>query len=200
MEKIIKALKSRNMNGYFVNNKEEALQKALGLIEKDKKICFGGSATLQQMGILDKLRKDKYKLIEREDISSFYTKHFLLKNASTDGIYLSGTNAITEDGKIINIDGWGNRVNAINYGPEKVIVVVGKNKVVKNIDEGIKRISEKAAPPNTKRLNHNTPCAKTGKCEDCRSQERICNILSIVQFQRDPNRIHVIIVNEELGY
>lgn len=201
MEKIIKALKSRNINCYFVKNKEEARKKAISLIDQGKRISWGGSVTLEQTGILKELRNGSYKLLDRDlVVNNIFTRNFLAKYGGCEGTFISGTNAITEDGKIVNMDGLGNRVNAINYGPEKVIIVIGKNKIVRNMDAALERICNIAAPANTKKLKKKTPCVEKGKCVDCRSSERICNILSVVQFQNDSNRIHVIIVDEELGF
>jgi len=201
MKQLLKSLKSRNINGYFVNDKSEAKEKVVSLIDKDKIISFGGSLSLVDIGIFDELRNGSYKLIDRDLLQkNQYMKNFVQKANLNEAIFLSGTNAITEDGLIVNVDGAGNRVNAIQYGPKKVIIVIGKNKIVKDLNHAIKRIGEVAAPPNTKRLNLKTPCATTGKCVDCRSSDRICNIISVIQFQRDPDRMHLIIVNEDLGY
>jgi L-lactate utilization protein LutB len=201
IESTIKSLKERNINAYSVKNKQEAKDKVLSLLDENMQISFGGSITLNEIGIFEELRKGSYKLIDRDQANdNKYLKHFMMKLGSSQGAYLSGTNALTEDGKIVNVDGWGNRVNAIQYGPDKVIIVVGKNKIVKDLETALKRVETIAAPKNTKRLNKKTPCFKSGKCEDCRSPERICNIISVIQFQNDPNRMHVIIVDEELGY
>ncbi len=201
MEEIIKALKSRNMNGHLAKDKSEALEVAISLIDKSQQISLGGSLSVKEIGLFDELNNGKYKLVNRyiDGIDSF-TKHFIQKNGSTHGIFIAGTNALTEDGKIVNMDGWGNRTNAISYGPDKVILIIGKNKIVKTLDDALERIADVASPPNTKRLNFDTPCAKTGKCVDCRSPERICNILNVIQFQREPDRMHIILVDEELGY
>jgi len=201
MEEIIKALKSRNMNGHLAKDKSEALEVAISLIDKSQQISLGGSLSVKEIGLFDELNNGKYKLVNRyiDGIDNF-TKHFIQKNGSTHGIFIAGTNALTEDGKIVNMDGWGNRTNAISYGPDKVILIIGKNKIVKTLDDALERIADVASPPNTKRLNFDTPCAKTGKCVDCRSPERICNILNVIQFQREPDRMHIILVDEELGY
>ena len=201
MKKVIRALKERRMNGYFVENKEEAKKKVIELIDKAKQISCGGSVTLEEIGIFDELRNGNYNFIDRDLAkTNFYMKHWVMKNCTSSGVYLSGSNALTEDGKIVNMDGWGNRVNAINYGPEKVIIVVGRNKIVPDLDGAIDRIAKVASPKNTRRLLKNTPCVKNGECMDCRSSDRICNILSVIQFQKDADRVHVIIVDEELGY
>jgi hypothetical protein len=200
IKNVLKALKDRRMNGYFVRDRVEAKKKVLSLIDKSSWISWGGSKTIEDIGIFDTLRNGDYRIVDRESVSNPKTRDFLMKNAYSIGTFISGTNAITEDGKIINIDGRGNRVNAINYGPDKVIIVVGKNKIVKNLDDALIRIANIASPLNTKRLNKKTPCTQKDKCMDCRSTDRICNIISIVQFQNDPNRMHVIIVDEDLGF
>ena len=196
---IVKAFKERNIKAYLVKNREAAKKKAISLIPRDWTIAFGGSMTLNEVGIMEELRKGGYKLIDRESISSAFTRHFAMKASMNCGVFLSSANAVTEDGQIVNVDGWGNRVNSIAYGPETVILVVGKNKIVKDLDAALKRLRE-ISPRNTKRLMKKTPCAETGICTDCRSPDRICNVLSIIQFQNDPNRMHVIIADEELGY
>lgn len=201
MDEVISALKSRNINAYFVSDKESAKSKALDIIEKGKPISFGGSITLNQIGLIEELKSGEYNLIDRDLCdSNKFMKQWVMKNSNSGGTYISGANAITKDGKIVNMDGWGNRVNAINYGPEKIIIITGKNKIVNDLNEAVERIEMIAAPKNTKRLGKKTPCVDSGKCVDCRSSERICNILSVVQFQNDSSRMHIILVDEELGY
>ena len=201
MEEIIKALKDRNMNGYLVKNKEEAKELMLKLIPKGSVVSWGGSKTIEAIGILDEIRAGDYKAMDRDIVKNNRFMHnFVMVTGSFGGVFLSGTNAVTEGGMLVNMDGRGNRVNAIGYGPDKVIIAVGKNKIVKDLNFAMIRIGDVASPPNTKRLGKKTPCAVSGKCSDCRSQERICNILSVIQFQNDPDRMHVIIIDEELGY
>ena len=189
MEKIIQAMKSRNMDGYFVKNREEAKNKALELIPKNSVVGFGGSVTLEQIGILDELRQRKdIKLLDRtntnpEEVQTLYSKMF-----SAD-IFLSGTNALTEKGQIINVDGAGNRVAAITFGPRKVVIVIGKNKIVKDIDAGLERVKKVALVKNLERL-------KTRGWDS----ENMWGQISIIERQRFPGRMHIIIVDEELGY
>jgi L-lactate utilization protein LutB len=188
-EKIINALKNRNMSGYFVKNKEEAKKKALELIPKNAIIGFGGSITLEQIGILDLLREKKditlldRTKVELEEMPALYSKMFSAE------VYLSGTNALTENGQIVNVDGRGNRVAAIAFGPRKVIIVVGKNKITPSIDSALERIKKVALPKNLERF----------KGKDWNS-ENMWGQVSIIERQRDPNRIHVIIVDEKLGF
>jgi L-lactate utilization protein LutB len=189
MEQLLKNFKSRNMNAYFVKNRDEARKKAIELIPKKATIGFGGSATLEEIGILDELRQRKdFTLLDRskakpEDIKNLYSQMF-----SAD-IFLSGTNAITELGQLVNVDGVGNRVAAITFGPKKVIIVVGKNKITKDLDSALDRIRKIALKKNMERLK--------GRGWD---PENMWGQVSIIERQKDPERMHIIIVDEELGY
>ncbi|MCY6960080.1 lactate utilization protein [Clostridium brassicae] len=201
VERTIDNLKKNNMNGYFVENEEEALDKIKNLIKEGDTISVGGSMTLSEIGALDLIRNNKYNFLDRykegltkEKIKEIYRKSFFAD------VYLSSSNAITEKGELYNVDGTGNRVAAMLYGPDKVIVVVGVNKIVKNLDEAINRNRELAAPANCKRLDKKTPCSEVGYCMDCASSDRICNEYVLIKRQSSNERIHVIIVNKELGY
>lgn len=201
VQRTIENLKKNNMNGYFVEDEKEAIKKIEELLTEGDTVSVGGSMTLFETGVIELLRKGKYNFLDRyqegltpEDIKEMYRKSF-----SADA-YLTSSNAITEDGELYNVDGRGNRVAAMIYGPDKVIIVAGVNKIVKDLDEAIERNRQWAAPANAKRLNKNTPCAKTGYCMDCNSEDRICNEYVLIRKQTDKERIHVIIVNKELGY
>ena len=201
VEKTIKNLEKNNMNGYFVKDKSEALTKIQELINEGDTVAIGGSMTLFEIGALELLRNGKYNFLDRykkglsqKEIKDIYRKSFLAD------AYLSSSNAVTEDGELYNVDGRGNRTAAMIYGPDKVIVIVGINKIVRNLDEAIIRNREIAAPANAKRLNRNTPCAQVGHCVDCNSKDRICNEYVLIKRQPELGRIHVIIVNENLGY
>lgn len=157
--------------------------------------------TLFEIKIIDFLRSGRYNFLDRykenltqTDLKEIYRKSF---SANT---YFASANAITEEGEIFNVDGNGNRVAAILYGPDKVILIVGVNKIVKNIDEAIKRNKDISGPANAKRLNLQTPCAKVGYCMDCESKDRICCEYTVIKRQRNENRIHVIFVNDNLGF
>ncbi len=201
IERTIKNFKKNNMNAYFVSNNEEVLNKIGELINEGDTVSVGGSMTLFETGVIDFLRDGKFEFLDRyeegltkEQIEKLYRESF-----SADA-YFTSSNAITEEGELYNVDGRGNRVAAMIYGPNRVIVVVGINKIVRNLDEAIMRNREIAAPANALRLNKNTPCAKVGYCMDCDSPDRICSDYVVIRKQLDPNRIHVIIVNKELGY
>jgi len=157
--------------------------------------------TVSECGILDMLQNGKYELYNqyREGLAPDESAN-LRRKGLTAQFYVTGTNAVTMDGKLVNIDGTGNRVAAITYGPEKVIIVVGVNKIVTDVQEGIDRTRNRAAVLNCKRLNISNPCVKTGRCEDCKLPTRICNHLVITERQPKKGRVTVIIVGEELGF
>ena len=197
----IKALKQNNINGYLVNNKDEIIDKISELVAEGSKVSCGGSMSLEETGVMKHLRSGRYDFLDRakeglssEDIDKIYRESFFAD------AYFSSSNAITEDGELYNVDGNGNRVAALLFGPKRVIIVAGVNKIVKNIDEAIKRNREVAAPANAKRLNKKTPCTKVGFCMDCKSPEKICREYTIIRSQKDNDRIHVIFINENIGY
>lgn len=203
-EKILRtiaSLEKNNMNGYIVSNKEELINKIISLTNEGEKVSCGGSMSLTETGVMDLLRSGRYNFLDRakeglsvEDIDRIYRECFF---ADT---YFSSSNAITEAGELYNVDGNGNRVAALLFGPKKVIIVAGVNKIVKNLDEAIKRNREIAAPANAKRLNKSTPCTKIGYCMECKSPEKICREYTVIKSQKDKNRIHVIFLNDNIGY
>lgn len=201
VERTIKALEINNMNGYFVENEEEAIKVIGDILKPGDTVGVGGSETLINAGVIEFLRKGNYNYLDRyaEGITREELKEIYRKSFFADG-YITSTNALTEDGALYNVDGNGNRVAAMIYGPDKVIVVCGINKIVKDVEEAIKRNKEMAAPANAKRLNRNTPCTKVGYCMDCKSEERICNEYTLIRRQGTKGRIKVIIVGKELGY
>lgn len=201
VNRTIENLKKHNINGYHVESPEQALNLVKTLVAEGSTVSVGGSMTLFETGLIDHLRSGRYDFWDRyeegltpNDIRKLYQKSFMAD------AYFSSANAITEDGWIVNVDGVGNRVAAMIYGPEKVIVVAGTNKIVKNTDEAHARIKASAAPANVARLSRNTPCAVTGYCMDCKSEERICNAYTTVGRQVDPNRMHVIFIDGNFGY
>lgn len=201
IKKTIEALKNNNINALYAETEEDAVERALELIDKDSTIGMGGSMTLKQIGLIDRLKQDGYGLIDWVyEKRSAKEKTALLKQTLTADVFLTSTNALTMEGKLVNKDGRGNRLAALVYGPDRVIVIAGDNKIVKDTDEGLKRIENIAAPMNVKRLNKNTPCAKSGKCEDCDSEDRICRHTVITEKQAPgQSRINVIIVKGEYG-
>jgi len=212
ISKTISALEKNNIKAFYAQSCSEAVEIAKGLLNKGDIISFGGSVTLKECGIMDLISSKDYNLLDRskeglskEDIEKIYRDSF-----SAD-VYFSGSNAITENGELYNVDGNGNRVNAIMFGPKSVIIVAGYNKIVKDLDEAVLRVKKIAAPKNCVRLSKNTYCAKCSECvslklekpqmtDGCDSDDRICRLYTVTGKQKAENRIKVIIVGEELGY
>lgn len=197
---IIKKLALRHMEGYYCDNLEEAEQKVLELIgDGCKNVAYGGSMTIDDADLKSRITAAGHNLIVRENYKTpeeLKECKALQVNADT---FLMSTNAITLDGELVNIDGRGNRVSYLIYGPDQVIVIAGMNKVVSNVDDGIRRIRNLSTPANTRRLGCNTPCVQLGRCADCLDQTICCQFV-VTRASKIPNRIKVILVGEELGY
>ncbi len=197
---IIKNMKKKNLEGYYYATSAEAVEKALSLMPEGSSLTWGGSVTLAECGLMDAIHEKNYVLIDRataktpEEAREIYGKQVMAD------FFLMSSNAVTLDGELVNIDGNSNRVACLCCGPKNVIVIAGMNKVVSTVEEGVDRVHNFAAPPNTVRLNKNTPCAQTGRCADCYSPDCICSQIVITRRSSIPNRIKVILVGEELGY
>ena len=196
-QKIIKGLESRNMTGYYAEKKEEALSKALELIGEGSSVTMGGCMSAHEIGLVDALKKGNYSFIDRD---AYEDKRAAMLAAYDADVFLSSANAMTEDGILINIDGNSNRVSAIAQGPKKVVFIVGMNKVCADVDSAMKRARNTAAPINAQRFGLSTPCSKTGSCMNCKSPDTICCQILITRFSRHAGRIHVILVNDNLGF
>ncbi len=200
VERTINALKKNNFEAIFVPDSKSACEEAMKQIPDGATVGVGGSVTLTQIGLLDSLGSRNVHLIwpMRQGKTQEEIRDLIRKSFSSD-IFLSSTNAVTEDGKLFNIDASGNRVGAMFIGPKKTIIVCGVNKIVKDVEAAEKRVKEWAAPQNAKRLGRKTPCAETGMCADCKSPDRICNIY--VTLAKKPARIDmtIILVGESLG-
>ena len=196
-QKVIKGLQSRNMSGYYAESREEALRLALELIPEGSTATMGGGVSVQEIGLVDALKQGNYKFIDRD---AYEDKRAAMLLAYDADVFLASTNAITEDGVLVNIDGNANRVSAIAHGPKKVILIVGTNKVCDDVDGAMKRARNVAAPTNAQRFGLSTPCAKTGSCMNCKSPDTICCQFLITRFSRHTGRIHVILVNDSLGF
>ena len=196
-QKVIKGLESRNMSGYYAADKEEALKKALELIPKGSSIAMGGCMSAKEIGLADAVKSTDYNFIDRDTSED---KRAAMLAAYDADFFLSSANAITEDGVIVNIDGNSNRVSAIAQGPKHVLFIVGMNKVCDDVDGAMKRARNVAAPVNAQRFGLSTPCAKTGSCMNCKSPDTICCQFLITRFSRHEGRIHVILVNDNLGF
>ena len=193
---VIKGLKSRNMSGYYAADKEEAVKLALELIPEGSTISMGGCASAHEVGLIKVLEEGNYNYIDRAKLSP---REGLMAAYDSD-IFLSSANAITSDGIMVNIDGNSNRVSCIAQGPRKVIFIVGMNKVCPDLDDAMKRARNVAAPVNAQRFDVKTPCKETGKCFDCKSPDTICCQFLITRYSRHEGRIHVILVNDNLGF
>lgn len=196
-KKVIKGLGSRNMTGYYAATKEEALKLALELIDEGCSVTMGGGESVHEIGLSAALKEGPYNFIDRD---AYEDKRAAMLAAYDADVFLASANAITEDGVMVNIDGNSNRVSAIAQGPKKVVFIVGMNKVCCDADAAMKRARNVAAPINAQRFGLNTPCSKTGACMDCKSPDTICCQFLITRFSRHAGRIHVILVNDSLGF
>ena len=196
-QKVIKGLQSRNMTGSYAASREEALQQALEMIPEGSTVTMGGAMSAHEIGLVDALKEGNYHFIDRDAMTD---KRAAMLAAYDADVFLSSANAITEDGVMVNIDGNANRVSAIAQGPKKVLFIVGMNKVCDDVDGAVKRARAVAAPANAQRFGLSTPCSKTGSCMNCKSPDTICCQILITRVSRHPGRIHVILVNDSLGF
>jgi hypothetical protein len=199
---IMKQLEKRNIESYYCNTKENALAQAISLLKPGCSVSWGGSATLEEIGLIDYIKKhtNDYIVYDRDTAKNPEEKKEIYRKASTCDCYFMSSNAITKDGILVNIDGNGNRVASLCNGPDQVVLIVGMNKVSGSIEEAIDRIHMIAAPANALRLKLKTPCTLTGDCMQCLSKECICSQLVVTRFNRNNGRIKVILVGEDLGF
>lgn len=197
---VIEALKRRNMEGYYVENCEEMVQKILSMLPENGSVAWGGSESFKESGLLSALQAGNYRLIDRSLASTDEEKSELYGRSVMADAYFMSSNAITYDGQLINIDGSGNRLACLMHGPKEVYVIVGMNKFVRTVEAGIERTRNLASPANVQRLNYKTPCHETGLCADCLSPGCICSHLVITRRSMVPGRIKVFMVAENLGY
>lgn len=207
IEKTIINLKSNNMDARFVNTKQEALALVEQMLNKGERIGCGGSMTLKDIGVRELVANGNYDYIDTSAPDITVEEKFdRFRQCFFADTYLSSANAITENGEIYNVDGNSNRVAALMFGPKRVIIVAGVNKIVKDFDEAVERVKMIAAPKNTQRLSCDTYCYNKGECmakeigAGCKSQKRICCSYTLLSYQRIKDRIHVIICGENLGY
>ena len=196
-QKVIKGLESRNMTGYYAHNKEEALETALSLIPEGSTVTMGGGMSIHEIGLSDALMSERYNFIDRDQMED---KRAAMLMAYDADFFLSSCNAITEDGVLVNIDGNSNRVSAIAQGPHKVLFIVGMNKVCSDIDGAMKRARNVAAPINAQRFGIDTPCTRTGSCMNCNSPDTYCCHFLIIRYSIHAGSLHVILVDDFLGF
>ena len=196
-QKVIKGLQSRNMTGYYAKDREEAKRIALSLIPEGSSVTMGGALSAHEVRLVEAVKTGSFRFIDR---AAFENPREAMLAAYDADWFLSSANAMTEDGVLVNIDGNSNRVSAIAQGPKHVLFIVGMNKVCSDIDGAMKRARNVAAPINAQRFGLNTPCSKTGACMNCKSPDTICCQFLITRFSRHKDRIHVILVNDTLGF
>lgn len=198
--RVVKALESRNMEAYYVKTKEAALAKALELIPEGSSISWGGTMSAQEIGLTDALHKGNYDVYDREQVETREEKEKIAHQALNCDFFIGSTNALSEDGVLVNVDGNANRVAAFAYGPKNVLLIVGMNKVVKTEADAMNRARNEAAPINAQRFGVNTPCVKNGSCFNCKSPQCICCQILITRFSKVPKRTKIILVDENLGF
>lgn len=197
---LVKNLQSRNFGACYCATKEEALRKALSLIPENSTVGWGGATSAAQIGLIDAVKSGPYTALDRETAKSAEERNAIAAACLTADVFLVGANALSMDGQMVNIDGIGNRLAAIAYGPKQVIVIAGVNKVCPDLDSAIRRARTVAAPINHQRFPGNTPCVVTGVCGDCKSDDCICNQMLITRNCRPAGRIQIILVGESLGF
>ena len=199
---IIKGLEKRNMEGVFCETKQDALKQALSYMKDNAVVTWGGSMSIAEIGLIDAVKNGNYQVIDRSVAKNYEEQREIFSKAVLADYYLMSSNAITLDGELINIDGTGNRVACLSYGPKNVIMIVGMNKVVNDVEDGVKRVRNFASSPNALRLGLKTPCSITGRCGDCYGDTCICSQIVVTRRQSAAmrGRIKVILVGESLGY
>lgn len=197
----VKALRKNEFDAFYVDNSEEALIRILSLIPDKAKIGIAGSVTIREIGLFEVLENKDYSIFSDWGEPRSKAERLKIRKAGLiSDIFLTSTNAITLNGQLVNVDGTGNRVAAMIFGPNKVIVVAGANKIVDTLDDAFARIRNIAKPFNGKRLNLNTPCALTGRCTDCSHKERMCKVSTVVEKKPNLSDIVIFIIGETLGF
>lgn len=200
-QQLIQALKQRNMEASYAATKEEALEQALAWIPESSCIGWGGSVSIDAIGLKDAVRQGNYRVIDRDTAANAEEKEAMYRRILADCDYfLTSTNAISQDGVLVNIDGTANRLAAMCYGPRHVLYIVGMNKVVATAEDALHRARNEAAPINAMRFGLKTPCSKTGCCYDCKSPDTVCCQILFTRFNHTPGRVKVILVDDSLGY
>ena len=197
---LVKNLRSRHFEAYYCRTKQEALEQALSLIPAGAVIGWGGALSAQQIGLIDAVSNGNYSVIDRDKCSTLHEREKAMKACLSADVFLSGANALSIDGQMVNIDGNGNRVGAIIYGPDSVVIIAGMNKVMDSLEAAINRARTIAAPMNQQRFELNLPCSANGVCADCKSEDCICNQIVITRHCRPSGRIKFVVVGEDLGF
>lgn len=196
---LVKHLQQRHFDAYYCATKEDALNKALELIPEGASVGWGGAMSAQQIGLMDALKKGNYRPVDRDMCKTPQEREQAMLDCIHADVFITGANGLSLDGEMVNIDGYGNRVAAIIFGPKSVVVVAGMNKVEDDLDAAVNRARTVAAPMNQMRFQHPNPCTVTGTCADCKSETCICNHIVITRHCRPVGRIKFILVGEDLG-
>lgn len=199
-EHLVAALKSRHFDAYYCATKEDAAEKILSLIPETDTVSWGGSLTMEELGIISRIKQEGRTIIDRGTAKNEAAKIELMRQALLCDTYLTSTNALTEDGELVNIDGNGNRTAAMMFGPKSVIIACGMNKIVKTVPDAVSRARNYAAPVNAQRFDIRTPCHETGMCADCKSPQSICTYIVRTRLCKPAGRIKVVLVGETLGF
>ena len=197
--KVVEALKKRHFEAYYCSDEQAALNKIIEIIPQNNSVSWGGCMTMEQLGLKELLTKKGYKLIDRETAKTPQEREDVMHQALNADSFIMSSNAITEDGQLFNIDGKGNRVAALCYGPKNVIIIAGMNKVVKDIDAAYSRVRNFAAPANAQRFDIETPCKINGECGNCISPTGICAQMVTTRFCKPEGRIKVVLIGKDLG-
>ena len=197
--RIQNALQARRFDAYYCKTAADAKEQALKLLPEGSSVSWGGSVTIREIGLLDAVTAGNYEVIDRDTAKTPEERFELMRQAFMCDTYLTSANAITEDGEFVNVDGMGNRIAAITFGPKSVIVIVGMNKVCQTLQDAYVRARSYASPLNTVRLDLQTPCGSTGSCADCKSSTSACSYIMTTRMSNLPGRIKVILVGEPLG-
>lgn len=198
--KVAEALNKRHFEAYYCPDRAAAVEKVLELISPEDTVSWGGTLTIDELGLKDLLRARGQKLIDRDTAKDAQERQQMLKQALTCDTFLMGSNAISADGQLVNIDGTGNRVAALCFGPTQVVVVAGMNKVAGDLDGAMRRAREVAAPMNAQRFPLKTPCVANGLCGDCKGPDSICAQIVTTRLCKPAGRIKVVLVGEDLGF
>lgn len=199
-EALVKNLQKRHFEAYYCATKEEALKQVLALIPEGSSVGWGGAISAAQVGVQEAVHAGNYTVIDRDAVSDPAEKNRLMRECFNADYFITGANALSQDGQMVNIDGNGNRVGMIVYGPKNIIVVAGMNKVCPTIEDAVKRARTVAAPMNQQRFGLPNPCTATGSCADCTCETSICNQILITRHCKPAGRIKFVLVGEELGF
>lgn len=197
---LIEKFNTRGIEGYYVDNKEEALSMVKRFLTPGCSISWGGSETMKEIGLLEYLKDSDYELIDRSTAKTPEEQREIYAKTVMSDFYFMSSNAITMDGELVNIDGNGNRVACLIHGPKNVVILAGMNKITTTVETALDRVRNFASPPNAIRLGLKTPCAEYGRCGNCIREDCICCQVVVTRRSRHLNRIKVILIGEELGY